>query len=112
MIYHRPPTICHRSPQPSAERYRAAGRIPANSSTSINGTSMQTVDVQFHDAMGSGVLPTLPAEIYADRFERCTELMAERSLAVLVVDSAAMPFARCERARYFATYVQPYWNSQ
>src|SRR6516165_2239173 len=72
---------------------------------------MQTVDVAFHDAVGSGVLPKLPTEVYEDRFERCRALMAERSLDVLVIYSAAMPFASCEWARYFANYVHPYWNS-
>ena len=73
---------------------------------------MQTVDLSFHDAVGSGVLPKLPAEIYEDRFERCRALMDERSLDVLVVYSAAMPFASCEWARYFANYAHPYWNSE
>jgi Xaa-Pro aminopeptidase len=73
---------------------------------------MQTVDVAFHDAVGSGVLPKLPTEVYEDRFERCRALMAERSLDVLVIYSAAMPFASCEWARYFANYVHPYWNSE
>jgi Xaa-Pro aminopeptidase len=73
---------------------------------------MQTVDVAFHEAVGSGVLPKLPAEVYEDRFARCRALMEERSLDVLVVYSAAMPFASCEWARYFANYVHPYWNSE
>ncbi|MDP9226202.1 MAG: Xaa-Pro peptidase family protein [Actinomycetota bacterium] len=71
-----------------------------------------TVDVEFHEAVGSGVLPKLPAEVYEDRFGRCRELMEERSLDVLVVYSAAMPFASCEWARYFANYAHPYWNSE
>ena len=73
---------------------------------------MQTVDLSFHDAVGSGVLPKLPAEIYEDRFERCRALMEEQSLDVRVVYSAAMPFASCEWARYFANYAHPYWNSE
>lgn len=90
MIYHLPPTIFNQE----------------------NGRQMQTVDVAFHEAVGSGVLPKLPAEVYEDRFERCRGLMAERSLDVLVIYSAAMPFASCEWARYFANYVHPYWNSE
>src|SRR5262249_23626589 len=73
---------------------------------------MHTVDVAFHDAVGSGVLPKLPAEVYGDRLERGRAWMAERSLDVLVIYSAAMPFASCEWARYFANYVHPYWNSE
>jgi Xaa-Pro aminopeptidase len=64
------------------------------------------------EQMGTGVMPLLPDAVYADRFSRCHELMAEQGLAALIVYSGAMPFQAVEWARYFANFVHPYWNSE
>jgi Xaa-Pro aminopeptidase len=69
-------------------------------------------DLELLEAMGTGVVPKLPQEVYEDRLARCRALMAARGLTVLVVYSGAMEFAGREWARYFANYVHPYWNSE